>query len=132
MQRSVQQKYRTSAETFGEGEQYENIGSSKTIVRNLDGETFDLPDVPISPADPCKGLVSIVERMEGQITSDQERKESIEESIAKLEAARSYLPSAELDKQIANLEKQKKALEDDISAKEAQIAQYKLNYPDCF
>ena len=32
MSRSIQEKYRKSADVFGEGEQYENVGPDHTVV----------------------------------------------------------------------------------------------------
>ncbi|MHB8154804.1 MAG: hypothetical protein ACYDFR_01980 [Candidatus Omnitrophota bacterium] len=97
MERAVQQKFRESADVFGEGEQY-----AKGVTRATYDDTSGTPPTPITPThDICPGLLSKIEVLEGEIKDLTERAESFEQSALNLNDT-----ATELDAQIPLLRDQ--------------------------
>ncbi|MDD5560979.1 MAG: hypothetical protein PHT50_02470 [Candidatus Omnitrophica bacterium] len=99
--RAMQQKFRESADVFGEGEQY-----AKGVTEVSYNDTPGTPPIPIiPPKDICPGLLSKIEVLEGEIKELNERAESFEQSALDLNTA-----ATDLDKQIAILREQAEQL----------------------
>lgn len=97
MERAVQQKFRESADVFGEGEQY-----AKGVTTAAYNDTPGISPTPITPThDICPGLLSKIEVLEGEIKDLNERAESFEQSALNLNDT-----ATELDAQIPVLREQ--------------------------
>ena len=111
MERAVQQKFRESADVFGEGEQY-----AKGITTATYNDTPGTPTDPIVPThDICPGLLSKIEVLEEEIRDLNERAESFEQSALNLNNT-----VTELDAQIPILRdqaRQIRVLADDYEAR---------------
>ncbi|MFA4993175.1 MAG: hypothetical protein WC571_04320 [Candidatus Omnitrophota bacterium] len=79
-ERALQQKFRESADVFGEGEQYAK-GITVATYNDIPG-TPPTPVIP--PKDICPGLLSKIEALEADIKNLSERAESLENTILQL------------------------------------------------
>ena len=142
MVRAVSERYRQSADIFGQGEQYEP-GVTQVLVNSYSS----LPQ--IDPEDPCPGVEKAVTTLNSQIAaleltlSDPESGEGLEQSKANIEAQIAALTGVasitglvqlqidQLKEQLAELKKRIAAVEADIQTRKDKIAQYQGLYPDC-
>jgi predicted nucleic acid-binding Zn-ribbon protein len=151
MERAVQQKFRESADVFGEGEQYAK-GVTRAIYNDGPGPT---PITPPSGKDICPGLLSKIDVLEGEIKDLNERAAAFEQSALNLnnsatdlnaqipllrEQARQLRIQADgyeaqadaKDADALGKRNQAKALNAQADDKQKEIDDYKKNYPFCF
>jgi chromosome segregation ATPase len=101
MERAVQQKFRESADVFGEGEQY-----AKGVTRATYNDAPGTPPItPPSTKDICPGLLSKIDVLESEIKDLNERAESFEQSALNLNNS-----ATNLDGQIPVLREQARQL----------------------
>ncbi len=138
MVRAVQEKYRQSADVFGEGEQY---AKGITQVTNLDEPGKDIPEPEPKRPDTCPGVTANVARLEGEIKDLQEQADSMLASAAQTEASLPMLQqhvdaltaqAAQKETQARDLRKQALELTAQADDKQKQVDNYKKDYPDCF
>lgn len=142
--RGVQQKYRESADVFGQGEQY---ASGRTLITNLDGGTIHV-NREIPARDTCIFVVAEVDRLERRINELNAKAGSLEQAsadaleqvpILQQEAATLKSEAANFRNQAAQKEAQVAALTSDVASLRVQaqrtqdkIDEYKSEYSECF
>jgi len=111
MERAMQQKFRESADVFGEGEQY-----AKGVTQATYNDEPGFPPPPIDPPkDICPGLLDKIEVLEDEIGDLNDRIASFEQSVLDLNNT-----IAELNAQIPILREQARQLRIRAAYYEAQ------------
>ncbi|MFA4853980.1 MAG: hypothetical protein WC616_01335 [Candidatus Omnitrophota bacterium] len=151
MERAVQQKFRESADVFGEGEQYAK-GVTQATYSDTPGA---LPTIIPTAKDICPGLLSKIDVLDGEIKDLNERAAAFEQSALNLnnsatdlnaqipvlrEQARQLRLQADgyeaqadaKDADALGKRNQAKALNAQADDKQKEIDDYKKNYPLCF
>lgn len=142
--RGVQQKYRESADVFGQGEQY---ASGRTLITNLDGGTINI-NREIPARDTCVFAVAEADRLERRINELNTKAGSLEQASAdaleqapvlQQEAAALNSEAANLRNQAAQKEDQVAVLTSNVASLRVQAQQtqdkidwYKSSYSNCF
>jgi len=136
--RAVQEKYRQSADVFGQGEQY---AKGVTTVTNLDGPMTDLLLPLPGPTRSCSFVVSRVAGLEKEIADLKVLADSLGKSGGDTEAIllalkeQSAAMTAEANQKEAqanDLRTQAAAKTVEADAKQTQIDKNKSDYPACF
>jgi|GEM_PF-1619171 len=111
MERAMQQKFRESADVFGEGEQY-----AKGVTQATYNDEPGFPPPPIDPPkDICPGLLDKIKALEDEIRELNDRIASFEQSVLDLNNT-----IAELNAQIPILREQARQLRIQADDYEAQ------------
>lgn len=142
--RGVQEKYRESADVFGQGEQY---ASGRTLITNLDGGTIHV-NREIRARDKCIFVVAEVDRLEREINELNAKAGSLEQAsadaleqvpILRQEAATLKSEATDFRKQAAKKEAQVDTLTSDVASlrvkaqlTQDEIDEYKSKYSECF
>lgn len=138
MVRAVQEKFRQSADIFGQGEQYEK---GLTQVTNLDGSTTNIGQPPPSIDDNCNSIVMRVARLEEAAKTLNVQADSLDRSgddteatLPELqrEADRLKAEARQKEAEARDLRVRAKALIAEADKKQAQIDKYKTDFPECF
>lgn len=134
--RGFQEKYRQSADVFGQGEQF-----AKSTIQTYSNSSFDIPVDPPDPHDPCPGVVANVDNLTAEIADLREDAATLLASAAAAEAAlpeilaqaESFASQAKTREDAAAADR-KLAAEEIASAieKEAEAAKNREDYPYCF
>lgn len=136
--RAVQEKYRQSADVFGQGEQY---AKGVTVVTNLDGPMTTLLLPPPGPTHSCSFVASRVAGLEKEIADLKALADSLDKSGGDIEATllglkeQSAAMTAEANQKEAqanDLRTQAAAKTAEADAKQIQIDKNKSDYPACF
>ena len=142
--RGVQQKYRESADVFGQGEQY---AAGRSLIINLDGGIIDT-NTEIIPIDTCGFVVAEVARLEKEIGELNAKAGSLEQTsadaleripILQHDAAVLHREAASLrsqaetkQRQIAILTGEAANLRVQAEKTQDEIDRIKLQYSECF
>lgn len=142
--RGVQQKYRESADVFGQGEQY---ASGRTLITNLDGGTIHV-NREIPARDTCIFVAAEADRLERRINELNAKAGSLEQAsadaleqvpILQQEAAALNSEAANFRNQSSQKEAQVASLTSDVASLRVQaqrtqdkIDKYKSEYSECF
>lgn len=142
--RVVQQKYRESADVFGQGEQY---ASGRTLITNLDGGTIHV-NREIPARDTCIFVAAEADRLKRRINELNAKAGSLEQAsadaleqvpILQQEAATLKSQAANFRNQASQKEAQVASLTSDVASLRVQaqrtqdkIDKYKSEYSECF
>lgn len=139
MTRAIQEKFRQSADVFGQGEQY---ARGLTTVLNLDGPTITIAPPPETEApDSCGFIVSTVALLEGRVRELRVAADTLDGSAAQIEAPllnlqarQAVLPGLISEKEEAASGLRTQAATNILLAdeKQAQLDGYRNDYPGCF
>lgn len=138
MVRAVQEKYRQSADVFGEGEQY---AKGVTQVVNLDDPGTDIAEAEPKRPDTCPGVTANVAKLESEIKDLGEQADSMLASAAQTEASLPMLQqrvdaltaeAGQKETQARDLRKQALELTTQADEKQKQVDSYKKDYTHCF
>ena len=136
MTRSLQEKYRQTGDVFGKGEQY-NKGT--TWVTGLDGA---LPGAVIpgnTSLDPCPVVLNsianeqlAIDNLNTRITNLNQSVTGLNSSIALLVANKMVDQTTALSARVNDLNTEIAQCQADKATYQSQIAQSKIDYPQCF
>lgn len=142
--RGVQQKYRESADVFGQGEQY---ASGRTRITNLDGGTINI-NREIPARDTCVFAAAEADRLERRINELNTKAGSLEQASADAleQALVLQQEAAALNSEAANFRNQAAQKEDQVAVLTSNVANlrvqaqqtqdkidwYKSIYRNCF
>lgn len=129
--RSVQEKYRQSADVFGEGEQYAP-GSTQVIE---DRSSVDIPELPEQGPEFCSNIIGQIEQLNQQNRDSLQTASSLDGTVMELRRQARDLTAkqaSELLQRAQELADQAIALRQSVITNNQTIAQLTADYPDCF
>lgn len=135
MTRSLQEKYRQTGDVFGRGEQYKK---GATWVTGLDGPTTNAV-IPTNPSlDPCPVVLNSIANLQLAISDLDVRINNLNQSLAEVNSSIASLMANGMTSQSDPLSARANDLKNEIAQCQAdktadlsQIAQQRMDYPQC-
>lgn len=133
--RTMQEKFRSSADVFGGGEQYVRGATNTT---SLDGPLTNLANLPTDTFD-CSFVQGQVGRLEGEIAILNEQADAFDAQAAEMEAQAQILLDNDMAEQAEQILVSARSLRErarenrqEAQDKQDEVDRLKAENPDCF